>query len=1266
MNNIDINIVNNEALKSFFSNYENILVIDFSADTYSFATKPKWAASLKDSGPLKDLAKASKEKLDYLPDDLASFLSPSRLRGIKKNETQKKLFESEGGDGVQYFELTIWPTTFEKGLVSQLLILSRDFTSDVTASSAREVSSLRSELANDKLSNGSFKGFDESWDYEKSLQYLLESIGSYYHANRSALFCFKGSLITPVSEWKNKKEKIGKSFPKELDIHIFDFAYPSFNSHVPAFFLDPISLKAKYPRSYEFFRSRETKQAIFAPIFIGNTIYGFIGLRGVKADNYEGLSYLLQGIANRLALYISECKNKEEQNRDALTGVYSMPHFSFLAESALRTPAERSYFLIKFDIVRFKMINAYYGFPKGSDLLRSVAEYLKNNPRLKVLARQANTDIFYALADSTEESIIKVMRSMADDIQRLYSSVPFMMSFGAYECKKGYESFLSIDSKVSLAHANAKRSRSGNIVFYDEALEASVILEQDILANFNSALSSGAFQIVIQPKFDMSQKKYIGGEALVRWSLHDKTVSPGVFIPVLERASKVSSLDMFVLSKTCEAIKAGLSSPNAVPISVNFSRVDFYDDNFFNKVLSIIDSYHVPHNLIEFEITESAYIELEEVLIKFVAACNSAGFKVLMDDFGTGYSSLNSLKDLNISILKVDYHFLLLSKDKERRNAIIRSTVSLCRELEIPIVVEGVERGEDVTFLRSIGVRYIQGYYFGKPMSVDQFMKLRNRSLPLTTPSKTSLTLEEVEKSESPLSTFIFNSLTAIGLFTYDGNSLKMMKQNEVLSECRFSVRHSFFIGQANIFDFIPKSDLPTLKAYFSALVSGKTTVGSASFRLADEVEELTLMCRGHYIGERLTKPVLLLEFFLKQSLTGKPNDKKDYGYDDFKTLFNSLFEGVVVYDSNLKVLYFNQSALESYHSLTIGSPIREGIFHDDESSKLPTGDTPKREVFFSRRDKCFVGLSSIPVTVLGQDAIILTFTKNLKGVDVGDTKTKRMLSAIENELSGYMEINLGTGAYEKCEFNFSSFDIPSEGDFKLAYQDIIDNQIDDTYREEAKRRFALDALRLAADKDQPFNLRMKVAKTGIYIQDSVSFAHDHEGDFACIIIKDVTEEVMKDFDSLSGLLNRNTGKLAINSYLVENSSSNAYFALIDINSFKEINDTYGHPIGDQVIVSLSEIMGNLEVASFVTRLGGDEFVFLIKNPKTDFSLEKFRSNFQSSFKKIGAKMGMRVPTEISVGFAKFPDDGVTFDSLYASADTRMYVEKKKEKIHRK
>nr|MCR5734461.1 EAL domain-containing protein [Lachnospiraceae bacterium] len=290
--------------------------------------------------------------------------------------------------------------------------------------------------------------------------------------------------------------------------------------------------------------------------------------------------------------------------------------------------------------------------------------------------------------------------------------------------------------RAMMALAAIKDNYIYRLNYFTKEMRDKLLLEQEIVRNSEAALNNREFLVMLQPIVDTGTREISAAEALVRWKKADGGfVSPGDFIPIFEKNGFVTKVDMFVWEEVCafqaERIQKGM---RVVPVSVNLSRMDFYDPEIFEKLDARTKEYGIGADCIKVEVTESAYIENTSVLISSIQKFRKAGYKVLMDDFGSGFSSLNMLKDFEVDVLKIDMKFMDTIDTSERAGNIINSVVQMAKAIYMQTVAEGVETAAQYEMLKSMDCDCIQGYFFFKPLPMEEFaQKLDSHEHEMTT-----------------------------------------------------------------------------------------------------------------------------------------------------------------------------------------------------------------------------------------------------------------------------------------------------------------------------------------------------------------------------------------------------------------------------------------------------------------------------------------------------------------------------------------------------
>lgn len=411
---------------------------------------------------------------------------------------------------------------------------------------------------------------------------------------------------------------------------------------------------------------------------------------------------------------------------DALTGLYNKEAFYERVSQILsrRDPKDK-FDIICMDIENFKLVNDMFGENQGNQLLCYMAKVIKHiiEP-INGICSRISGDIFAIFIPRIFGKEQQFVDSIQKYIYQYTTKFNIIIRFGIYQIYD-YEdiSVRAMCDRAKLACQTIKGMYDRYYVYYDEKLRNELLAQQEITGIMEEALNDGQFQVYFQPKCCLNTEKIVGAEALIRWKHPLKGfLHPAEFIPLFEKNGFITTLDLFVLEKSCQSLRKWIDQGyNAVPISVNISRVDIFNPNLPDIISGIVKKYNLETKYLHFEITETAYTENPRQLIDMVITLKLKGFIVEMDDFGSGYSSLNMLSDVPVDTLKLDMRFLKGNNSKDRSEDILDSIVHLAQKLNLSVIAEGIETKEDLDFLKSIGCKYGQGYYFSKPLPIDEF-----------------------------------------------------------------------------------------------------------------------------------------------------------------------------------------------------------------------------------------------------------------------------------------------------------------------------------------------------------------------------------------------------------------------------------------------------------------------------------------------------------------------------------------------------------------
>ena len=417
----------------------------------------------------------------------------------------------------------------------------------------------------------------------------------------------------------------------------------------------------------------------------------------------------------------------QSTERDDMTGLFNKDYFFRYAEQFDRFHSDMDMDAVSLDINHFHLINELYGRRTGDDVLIHLADYLKDlREKTNCIVSRIEADKFYIYAPSgllDYETVSDEINSHFEDFRDIYVRV----RSGVYlDADKTIDIERRFDRAVQASNT-IKENYAQPVAYYDAAIHERKIFEDRLLNEVDDAMASGQFSISFQPKFNVEADEPVlaSAEALVRWQ-HPQLgqISPGIFIPLLEKNGLIQKLDFHIWEQVME-IRGRWKKETGyeLPVSVNVSRIDLYSPNLIDHLDEILSKNGLDRGKLYLEITESAYTEDAAQIVAVVGRLRSEGFKIEMDDFGTGYSSLNMLADIPVDVLKLDMRFVQNLNSNEKQEKLIRLVMDIAKYLGMAVVAEGVETGDQVEFLKSVGCQLIQGYYFSKPLPAEEFAK---------------------------------------------------------------------------------------------------------------------------------------------------------------------------------------------------------------------------------------------------------------------------------------------------------------------------------------------------------------------------------------------------------------------------------------------------------------------------------------------------------------------------------------------------------------
>ena len=416
-------------------------------------------------------------------------------------------------------------------------------------------------------------------------------------------------------------------------------------------------------------------------------------------------------------------EEKMLRTRDKLTGLYNQDYFFEKVEHRLQFDRFTPYYLIVTDIVNFKLINDLHGKPFGDMILVRIAESIRKNAAPDDIYGRLFNDHFVMLVPKRHFDEEQFIDSFKNSVRYMSNfSYTIVGHMGLYEVDDLSLPVSVMCDRAFLALRTIKSDYNAAAAYYDDGLRLEVLRMQMLMNELPQALKSGQIQMYLQPQCT-KDSQLAGAEALVRWHHPSRgVIPPAEFIQVIEKINIISDVDRYVWECACAKLsewkKMGRTD---LSISVNISAKDFFMLDLYEILTELVRKYDISPSNLNLEITETAIIMDLDNQTRLLERLRAAGFVVEMDDFGSGYSSLNMLKDISVDVLKIDMAFLQKSSDDGKSHLILEKIIMLAKELGLKVVTEGVETAQQMDFLAKAGCDLFQGFYFSRPIPVNDF-----------------------------------------------------------------------------------------------------------------------------------------------------------------------------------------------------------------------------------------------------------------------------------------------------------------------------------------------------------------------------------------------------------------------------------------------------------------------------------------------------------------------------------------------------------------
>ena len=393
---------------------------------------------------------------------------------------------------------------------------------------------------------------------------------------------------------------------------------------------------------------------------------------------------------------------------------------------------QSSYHLNNSSLVLFRLLNyetaeIMAGHEYATKMFKVFCNFIKeqlNNHYLLAVWDQETLALVFTLDNKPSEDRLNYIRQATMEMDELDIQLQFQV--GLMDFKDSQSLGLS-EILVLANNALAKAHRAGTPIYqFDHAMIQRLANRMRILTALKSALASReAFFLVLQPKVNLATGKPVGFEALLRWRMEDNTLCPpSEFIPIAEASGLSLEISEMVLAKTINVIQRLQKEGYSLPVSFNLANSDVVSPIIFNEINRCIDEHDIDASLLDIEVTETQATKDYNIINPLLRSFIDKGVGVSIDDFGTGYSSLSQLADLSATTIKLDQKFVndLTAENKDKALHIVQMIARLAERFAFKLIAEGVETEEQRQLLMDNGYQHAQGYYFAKPMPMDELL----------------------------------------------------------------------------------------------------------------------------------------------------------------------------------------------------------------------------------------------------------------------------------------------------------------------------------------------------------------------------------------------------------------------------------------------------------------------------------------------------------------------------------------------------------------
>jgi|GEM_PF-1327491 diguanylate cyclase (GGDEF)-like protein len=481
-------------------------------------------------------------------------------------------------------------------------------------------------------------------------------------------------------------------------------------------------------------------------IFVSGTIGEDIAVEAMRtgAQDYimkDNLTRLVPAVQRELkeagvrrGKRIVEQRLRYLSHHDPMTSLPNRFHFLEYLSAAIdrRGSSNELLAVIYIDVDRFKTINDSLGYEAGNFLLQRIGKRLLECIGQDGIAARIAADEFALVHQSffNRQQMRSWLQDVLDALDKPYfiqdCSLYFSVSIGVAVYPDDGSDAGELLGKADIATYRAKDEGGKGYLFFEPAMAVRLEERLTLERNMRLGLERSEFFLTYQPQLELATGRIVGMEALIRWNSSERgLISPASFIPLAEETGFILPMSEWVLHQACRQVQLWRNAQlPAVRVAVNISARQFHDDHLLEIIRNALDTYQLPPEFLEIEITESTIIRDSAKAAKIFGQIQNFGIQIALDDFGTGYSSLSYLKSFKTDYLKIDQSFIRSITENENSRTIVSAIIAMADKLSIKTIAEGVETREQFELLKALGCHMVQGYFIGRPADAESVQQM--------------------------------------------------------------------------------------------------------------------------------------------------------------------------------------------------------------------------------------------------------------------------------------------------------------------------------------------------------------------------------------------------------------------------------------------------------------------------------------------------------------------------------------------------------------